>query len=141
MSRRTIAIAAALSVLALGSPLIAARAKPPFEQYVDQGVERYNSGNYRGALAAYTKAIEIEPQIAELYNYRGDAKRNLQDFQGAIADYTKTIEIKPQYANAYLNRGIDREIVNDLKGACLDWRKAAGLGKENAAEWVKNQCS
>ena len=64
MSRRTTAIAAALSVLALGSTMITANANPSFDQYVNQGVERYNSGNYRGALGAYTKAIEIEPQIA-----------------------------------------------------------------------------
>ena len=140
MSRRTIAIAAALSVLALGSPLNVVRANPSFDQYVRQGVENYNSGNYRGALSAYTKAIEIEPQIADLYNYRGDAKRNLQDYQGSISDYTKAIQINPQDAIAYRNRGIERERLNDLKGACLDWRKAADLGKEKAAEWVKNQC-
>ena len=91
MSRRTNAIAAALSVLALGSALNVARANTSFHQYANQGVKRYNSGNYRGALDAYTKAIEIEPQNAALYSYRGDAKRNLKDFQGAIVDYTKAI--------------------------------------------------
>ena len=75
MSRRTIAIAAALSVLALGLPLNVARANTSFAQYANQGVERYNSGNYRGALDAFTKAIEIEPQIAELYIVRADTKR------------------------------------------------------------------
>ena len=108
MSRRTTAIAAALSVLALGSPLNVVRANPLFDQYVHQGAESYNSGNYRGALAAYTKAIEIEPQIALLYNYRGDAKRRLQDFQGAIADYTKAIEINPLVDEAYFHRGVSK---------------------------------
>ena len=80
MTRRTIAIAAALSVLALGSPLITARANPLFVQYFNQGVEKYEAGNYQGALADYTKAIQANPRSAQTYNYRGDAKQNLQDF-------------------------------------------------------------
>ncbi len=41
MSRRTTAIAAALSVLALGSPLVIANANPLATQYFNQGVEKY----------------------------------------------------------------------------------------------------
>ena len=62
MSRRTIAIAAALSVLALGSPLIIANANPLATQYFNQGFEKYEAGNYQGAIADFTKAIEIKPQ-------------------------------------------------------------------------------
>ena len=140
MSRRTIAIAAALSVLALGSPLITANANPLATQYFNQGVEKYEAGNYQGAIDDWSKAIEINPQNANTYNNRGSAKDDLGDYQGAIADYTKAIEINPQYANAYQNRGIARELVNDLEGACRDWRKAADFGLKEPAEWVKNQC-
>ena len=140
MPRRTTAIAAALSVLALGSPLITACANPLANNSFNNGVDKYEQGDYQGAIDDWSKVIEINPQEVDAYYNRGIAKDKLGDHQGAIADYTKAIEINPQYANAYLNRGIDRETVNDLKGACLDWRKAAGLGKENAAEWVKEQC-
>ena len=140
MSRRTITIAAALSVLALGSPLITANANPLATQYFNQGVEKYKAGNYRGAIAAWSKAIEINPRDADAYYNRGIAKRKLNDYQGAIVDYNKAIEINPQDAYAYLNRGIARELVDDLEGACRDWRKAADLGNERPAEWVKNQC-
>ena len=125
MSRRTIAIAAALSVLALGSPLIAARANPLFVQYFNKGVERMNSGNYQGAIAYYTKALEINPQGASVpFNYRGDAKYKLKDYQGAIADYTKAIEIDPQYASAYSNRGIAKAYLKDYQGSIADFNTA-----------------
>ena len=141
MSRRTIAIAAALSVLALGSPLNVVRANPSFDQYVRQGVESYNSGNYRGALAAYTKAIEIDPQIAELYNYRGDAKRNLQDFQGAIVDYTKAIEINPQAEEAYLNRGVSKARLKDFQGSISDFTKAIQIKPQDAQAYYNRALS
>ena len=61
MSRRTTAIAAALSVLALGSPLITACANPLANNSYNSGVDKYEQGNYQGAIADYTKAIEINP--------------------------------------------------------------------------------
>ena len=140
MSRRTTAIAAALSVLALGSPLINANANPIGDKLHNSGAVKHKEGDYQGAIDDYTKAIELDPQYADAYNNRGTSKGRLKDYQGAIADLTKTIEINPQYVDAYLNRGVARELVNDLEGACNDWRKAAGLGLREPAEWVKNQC-
>ena len=45
--------------------------------------------DYKGAIADYTKAIEIDPNYADAYNNRGIAKDELKDYKGAIADYTK----------------------------------------------------
>ena len=151
MSGRTIAIAAALSVLALGSPLITGCTNQletqtlEFMRNFSQGLEKYEAGNYQGAITDYYKAIEIDSQSAFAYYNRGIAKYNLEDYQGAISDYTKAIEINPhysnpQYADAYHNRGNARKLTNDLEGACDDWKKAVDLGNQDAAEWVKNQC-
>ena len=147
MSRRTIAIAAALSVLALGSPLITGCTNPFFETQTlkfmwnfNQALEKYEAGNYPGAITDYDKAIEIDSQSAFAYYSRGIAKSKLGDYQGAIADYTKALEINPQDADVYSNRGIARELVNDLEGACRDWRKASSLGDKDAAQSVRDQC-
>ena len=147
MSRRTIAIAAALSVLALGSPLITGCTNPFFETQTlkfmlnfDQALEKYEAGNYQGAITDYDKAIEIDSQSAFAYYSRGIAKSKLGDYQGAIADWNKAIEINPQNADAYSNRGVARELANNLGGACRDWRKAVDLGDERSAERVNNQC-
>ena len=124
MSRRTTAIAAALSLLALGSPLVGANANPLVTQYLDQGVEKYDAGNYQGAIDDYTKAIEINPLDYTAYNNRGHAKRYLNDRQRAIADFTTAIEINPRIVLAYFNRGIDRFKLGDLRGAITDYDKA-----------------
>ena len=92
MSRRTTAIAAALSVLALGSPLITANANPLATQYFDQGVEKYEAGNYQGALADFTKALEINPQNASTYASRGIARELVNDLKGACDDWKKAAD-------------------------------------------------
>ena len=142
MPRRTTAIAAALTLLALGSPLMTSCADSlPLEiQYYNQGVEKHDVGNYQGAIDDYTKAIDVDPQNAYAYYNRGKAKYDLLDYQGAIADYTKAIEINPQFASAYSIRGMSKYLLGDLKGACDDARKAADLGDERSAERVR-QCS
>ena len=98
MSRRTTAIAAALFVLALGSPLITGCTNPLADNSFNSGVDKYEQGDYQGAIADFTKVIEIDPQSADAYHNRGTAKDDLEDYQGAIADYTKAIEINPQFA-------------------------------------------
>ena len=69
MSRRTIAIAAALSVLALGSPLITACANPLANNSYNSGVNKYEQGDYQGAISDFTKVIEIYPQNADAVSY------------------------------------------------------------------------
>ena len=66
--------------------------------------------DYNGAIADYTKAIELNPNYANAYYNRGISKHNLKDYNGAISDYNKAIEIDPNYANAYYNRGFQNII-------------------------------
>ena len=88
MSRRNIALAAALSLLPLGQPLL------------------------KGSLATVMtvdvvfSAQAADVQSADDYLKRGNTKSDLKDCQGAIDDYNKAIEINPQYANAYTKRGL-----------------------------------
>ena len=91
-----------------------------------------------GAIADYTKAIELKPDYADAYYHRGLAKQAKCSFGGfvwtergeldeAIADYTKAIELKPDYADAYYNRGLAKQAEGDLDGARVDCTKAIEL--------------
>ncbi|AII43137.1 hypothetical protein KR100_07125 [Synechococcus sp. KORDI-100] len=107
---------------------------------LNSGFHKAESGNLKGAIADWTKAIDMYPQYAFAYYNRGKAKRHLDDYEGAISDYSKAIELNPNYYQAYTNRGIVLEIVGDLKGACKDWKTAEALGDTLPIEWVRNQC-
>ena len=155
MSRRRTGLAAALSVVVLGQPLVlvsstalatgavllstqAADAQSA-EVFFKRGNAKKKSGDNQGAITDYTKAIETNPQYAAAYYNRGNAKSDLKDYQGAIADYNKAIEINPQYADAYSNLGIAKGIgFNDTKGACSDFRKAASLGNEYRIKYLNS---
>ena len=110
------------------------------EELIESGISKKNLADYKGAIADYTKAIELDPDYASAYYNRGNSKNSLKDYKGAIADYTKAIELKLDDA-AYNNRSISKENLGDLNGACADARKAASLGDSSSAKWVKNQCN
>ena len=65
------------------------------DEYFYRAYSKDNLKDYKGAVADYTKAIEINPNYAYAYYNRGIAKDELKDYKGAIADYTKAIEIRP----------------------------------------------
>ena len=111
------------AAIVIGTSLMTGCTNPLETQYLNQGVEKHKAGNYQGAIADWSKAIEINPQNAIAYNNRGSAKDDLGDHQGAITDYTKAIGIDPQNANAYINRSKARLNLGDNKGASLRWLK------------------
>ena len=119
--------------------------------YYDYAAAYYNRGrakrsleDYKGAIADYTKAIELTSKVENqnvLLKNRGNTKTDLEDYEGAIADYTKAIELDPFDANAYFYRGDAKEMLGDFNGACEDWKIAVSLGNEEAKKWVANQCN
>ena len=141
MKKRTTAIAAALSVLACGSPFLTGcsfsfRGNTVFQN----ALEKQNASDFLGAISDYSKAIEIDPNYVDAYVNRGVAKSDLGDNLGAISDYSKAIEINPNYLDAYINLGVEKNKVGEMKGACFNWTKASGLGDEDATKWVKEYC-
>ena len=157
MKKRTAFIGAILSLIPLGQPLIiktgvflsssAVMLSLPEKVsarnagfYFNRAFDKAENGDHYGAIADYTKVLEIDPKDEVAYYNRAISKDEIGDYYGAIADYTKAIEINPNYKSAYKNRGIDKEIIGDLKGACADWQKASQLGDQDATQWVRNQC-
>ena len=57
-------------------------------------------GDFAGAITAYNKAIELNPNLAAAYNNRGVAKRHLGQTEAAIADYDAAIRLDSTYAEA-----------------------------------------
>ena len=47
------------------------------EAYVDRGNEFYDQGDYQAAISDYDEAIRVNPEYAEAYSKRGNAKSKL----------------------------------------------------------------
>ena len=96
------------------------------EEYENRGISKDDLKDYEGAIADFTKAIELDPDFATYYSNRGKDKIILKDYTGAIADYTKAIELNPSNATYYSNRGLAKYRLN--QNECPDFKKACELG-------------
>jgi len=78
----------------------------PALEHVQQGTVYREQGEFDKAIAEYTKAIELDPDLAIAYNNRGCAYSWKKDYENAIADLSKAIELDPMQASAYMNRAL-----------------------------------
>jgi tetratricopeptide (TPR) repeat protein len=85
-----------------------------------------------GAIADFTRAIELDPKDDAAYYNRAQAKRLKKDAAGAIADYTRAIELGSTNPAAYNNRGNARAENNDRDGAIADYTRAIELKPDYA---------
>lgn len=100
--------------------------------YINNGNTKYTSKDYYGAIADYTKAIELDSKNSVACYNRGNVKSALKDYYGAIADYTKAIELDPNNANIYFWRGVAKVNLKDYYGVIADCTKAIELGLDSA---------
>ncbi|WP_255014733.1 tetratricopeptide repeat-containing serine protease family protein [Cyanobium sp. BA20m-p-22] len=105
------------------------------EAYFNRAYAKNDLGDKQGAIADYSQAIAINPQLAQAYNNRGNIKRDLGDKQGAIADYNQAIAINPQHFKAYYNRGNAKDDLGDKQGAIADYNQAIAINPQHANAW------
>ena len=100
--------------------------------YVYRGDARYwkkdESGN---AITDYTNAIQLDPEYAEAYNYRGIVYLSNGDVDNAITDYTEAIELYQEFTDAYKDRAIAYLGSNDFYSAITDYTKAIQLDPDD----------
>lgn len=96
--------------------------------YKNRGNNRYDLGDYRGAIADYTEVIQVGPDAdADIYIKRGDAYYDFGDKEAAITDYTQAIKISPDRAVIYYKRGNIFYELEDKQAAITDFQKAAEI--------------
>jgi tetratricopeptide (TPR) repeat protein len=110
----------------------AASAAPPVqstELTAQEWFERGFSGtDLEEKIRCYSEAIRLEPDFAEAFNNRGNARTKKGDLDGAILDFGEAIRLRPGYAFALGTRGVARHRKGDIVGAIRDYSEAIQLG-------------
>jgi tetratricopeptide (TPR) repeat protein len=84
----------------------------PKENDYDRGVRNMWQEDYRGAIAAFDRWININPNHDKAYILRGFARLYLEDNSGALDDCNRAAAVNPTCAEADICRGF----VNFCKG-------------------------
>jgi tetratricopeptide (TPR) repeat protein len=133
----------------------AKRLEPGYDFIVDY---QYGSnGEHDAAIAAYTKAIKLNPDYADYYILRGVAYEQKGDKTSAIADYTqalllepdiningddvtmvaytRAIEQEPESGVLYFNRSMAYKWAKEENLATADFERAIKLEPDKAADY------
>ena len=98
----------------------------------DEGRVLLNEGDYRAAIDACAKAIELDPTFGDAYYNRGLAYINLGLYDRALEDMDAAIRIDPDDADAYLNKGMIYLTTEELHLAQSNYEEAIRLDPQNA---------
>lgn len=99
-----------------------------FEELKKEGMEFYDSGDFKKAVQAFSTAIEMKNDDLEIYEKRGIAYKWLAQAELAFDDLSKAIESEPTAA-LYANRA-DVRTYEDIKGRINDLEQAVKLDKD-----------
>ncbi len=101
--------------------LIARETKNP-THFVNRGLMYSNLQCYDEALADYSWAIELNPELGRAYSNRANLHAVRQNWRDAIADYDRAIDLNPLNIRARLNQAITFRDIGDYEEAlvCLD---------------------
>ena len=89
-----------------------------------RGADYVKTGRYDEAIADFTQALALNPDLATAYNDRAIAFRNKGDLGRAVADYSAAIKLMPNVDSFYLNRGLAYAKGGQWEEAIADYRQA-----------------
>ena len=80
--------------------------RPKSDESMGEGLTLYRSGDYAGALAAFSKVTKSDPSNVYAWNAAGAALAQLGRKSQAVEFYGHAIDTNPAYVAAYVNRGL-----------------------------------
>ncbi len=92
--------------------------------YFKRALTRSELDEREGAIADYTRVIQINPKHDVAYNNRGLMRYEMGNREGAIADFNRALLVNSGNSIAYCNRGVVRSEMGNLMGAVEDFSDA-----------------
>ena len=102
--------------------------------YADLGSDLFWAKRYEEAAEAYTIAIEMDPESADvhiIYNRRGHANKYI-DTALALADYTRAITLRPDVGVYYYNRAGIYQVMGNTDAAEADLQMSTDLAQDQS---------
>jgi tetratricopeptide (TPR) repeat protein len=121
-----------VTAVVLKSAIITINPLINFEEVYQEGLRKYQQGDYQAAVEEFTVAIKLNSQSYQVYKKRGNAFYQLGNYQGAKIDATKAIALNPQDADAYYDRGFSLYELGKYQEAVADYSQAITLNSRHA---------
>ncbi|MBZ0262987.1 MAG: tetratricopeptide repeat protein [Hyphomicrobiales bacterium] len=97
-----------------------------------RGGAHLKKGDFRGAIADYTRALDLFPYNAKAYHGRGNAYAIGKQYDLAITNFNLAIKLDPLFADSYKERGNAYYQTRKYDRAITDYDRAIALNPKFA---------
>uniref|UniRef100_A0A8C6XHS2 Sperm associated antigen 1 n=1 Tax=Naja naja TaxID=35670 RepID=A0A8C6XHS2_NAJNA len=97
----------------------------------EKGNEAFVTGDYKEAIAYYSRSISAFPTVAA-YNNRAQTEIKLQNWQNALRDCEVVLKMEPENIKALMRRSTVYNNLQNFKVAAEDLRKVLHIDPKNA---------
>lgn len=101
----------------------------------DAGIRLMRATRYQQAILNFSRAIDLQPQMADAYRMRAKAYLGLFESVNAVRDLTQVHELEPKDAMALIERGRAYLDLKDYPRAAADAENAVRLAPKLAAAY------
>ncbi len=102
----------------------------------NRGAARAATGDHQGAVHDYSRAIALDPTLAQAWSNRGNARTKLGQLALALADYDRAVELADDVAAIHCNRGLARKLLGQTEASVLDFDRALEIDAEFAPAYL-----
>ena len=120
---------------AVGIGLLVRRLTNPKSFWYEKGNGLLRAKQYGKAIASYDKALKLQPDFAQAWDYRGRAFASLAEYEEAIASYDKAIQLQLDSPDLWTNKGIALGYLQRYEEAITSCDKALQINPEYAYAW------
>lgn len=109
--------------------------------WLQRAMEQINKGDLNEAIAAYDRALELEPEIAPAWYNRGSLLGNLGKLPEALTSFQKVVEINPEDSVAWNDIGNTLYKLQRWEEALEAWDKAIAIKSDYYQAWYNRACA
>jgi tetratricopeptide (TPR) repeat protein len=119
----------ALAAVGIGVFFYQASAPERAAKEYQAGTALMTPGHYQEAVARFNRALDISPELTDVYLERGIAHQNLGETDAALADFERALDVNPRQASVYTMRATIYRDRKDFEHALDDLSKALAIQK------------
>ncbi len=99
------------------------QASPATALLFSRGERETEAKSLRDAIDDFTAVLDLQPDFAEAYSQRGQARFSDGDYQGALEDLAASLRLDPRHFDSLDALSRIAESRGDWKGAYAAWQK------------------
>jgi len=106
------------------------------ESWMCRGWNKYEEGDWDGAIADLSRAVQLDPKNARCWSRRGVVRVLNGQVAEALADCAEAVRLEPESAIVWSHQGAVKFEAGDYGGAVEDCSKAIALRPGLSDAWV-----